>query len=65
MLKYLLQDFIFYYFKNYGSLTCETRLKVAANMEGLTCLLLATVCTLNLTRRCAPPHKKKIKMLSI
>ena len=45
MLKDLIQDFIFRYSKNYGSLTRETRIKDAVNMIDLTCLL-ATVRTL-------------------
>ena len=39
MLKCLLQDSIIHYSKINGSLTRETRLKVAVNMEDLTCLL--------------------------
>ena len=45
MLKYLIQTSIFRYFKNYGSLTHETRIKDAVNMGDLICLL-ATVRTL-------------------
>ena len=45
MLKYLIQTSIFCYSKNYSSLTGETRIKDAVNMEDLICLL-ATVCTL-------------------
>ena len=44
MLKDLIQDSIFRYFESYGSLTHETRIKDAVNMEDLTCLL-ATVRT--------------------
>ena len=40
---------IFRYSKNYGSLTHETRIKDAVNMEDLICLL-ATVRTLNHTK---------------
>ena len=46
MLKYLIQTSIFRYSKNYGSLTHETRIKDAVNMEDLICLL-ATVRNLN------------------
>ena len=46
ILKYLIQTSIFRYSKNYGSLTHETRIKDAVNMEDLVCLL-ATVRTLN------------------
>ena len=46
MLKYLIQDFHLSLFQNYGSLTHETRIKDAVNMEDLICLL-ATVRTLN------------------
>ena len=42
MLKYLIQDF-----KNYNSLTHETRIKDAVNMDDLI-YLLATVRTLNI-----------------
>ena len=38
---------MFRYSKNYGSLTHETRIKDAVNMEDLICLL-ATVRTLNI-----------------
>ena len=48
MLKYLIQTSIFRYSKNYGSLTHETRIKDAANMGDLICLL-TTVRTLNFT----------------
>ena len=47
MLKYLIQTSIFRYSKNYCSLTHETRIKDAVNMEDLICLL-ATVRTLKL-----------------
>ena len=47
MLKYLIQTSIFRCSKNYGSLTHETRIKDAVNMEDLICLL-ATVRTLKL-----------------
>ena len=47
MLKYLIQDFRLSLFQNYGSLTHETRIKDAVNMEDLICLL-ATVRTLKL-----------------
>ena len=46
MLKYLLQDFHLSLFQINGGLTRETRLKVAVNMENLTCLL-ETVRTLS------------------
>ena len=42
---------IFRYSKNYGSLTHETRIKDAVNMEHLICLL-ATVRTLNTSSYC-------------
>ena len=48
MLKYLIQDFHLSLFKNYGSLTHETKIKDAVNMEDLICLL-ATVRTLKAT----------------
>ena len=38
---------MFHYSKHYDSLTQETRIKDAVNMENLICLL-ATVCTLKL-----------------
>ena len=44
-LKYLIQDFHLSLSKNYGSLTHETRIKDAVNMEDFICLL-ATVRTL-------------------
>ena len=47
MLEDLIQDFIFRYSRNYGSLTHETRTKDAVNMKDLTCLL-ATVRTLKI-----------------
>ena len=46
MLKYLIQNSIFRYSKNYSSLTNETGIKDAVNMGDLICLL-ATVRTLN------------------
>ena len=45
MLKYLIQDFHLSLFQNYGSLTHETRIKDAVNMEYFI-YLLATVRTL-------------------
>ena len=46
MLKDLIQDFYLSLFQKLRSLTHETRIKDAVNMEDLTCLL-ATVRTLN------------------
>ena len=50
MLKDKMQDFIFRYSKNYGSLTHETRIKDAVNMEDLICLL-ATIRTLKFRKK--------------
>ena len=50
---------IFCYSKNYGSLTHETIMKDAVNMEDLICLL-ATVRTLKGLRLCILPHQKQI-----
>ena len=45
--KVVYKTSIFRYSKNYGSMTHETRIKDAVNMEDLICLL-ATVRTLNM-----------------
>ena len=49
MLKDLIKTSMFRYSKNYGSLTHETRIKDAVNMEDLTCLF-ATVRTLKMNQ---------------
>ena len=68
MLKYLIQEF-HRYSKNYGSLTHETRIKDAVNMEDLICLL-ATVRTFNtlwivetLTMILIPPIIQNVSVL--